>query len=126
MFYPKPEKALTRAQRRRRDPDERVSPEERRHVLLRDGQCFAYRVDGTHVCRDRWARSHSPFALDMLTIEHVKRDLRAGDRALSKRWFMVALCDAENLRPPSATLRQKMRDYLSDLYPDQWTRPEPT
>lgn len=96
-----------------------MDAELRRYVLVRDGRCFASRVDPDHVCRDRYGRVHRPDDLAFLTVDHVH--LHAGGtkglRAPTRRENLVALCWAENTRPPSRALRAKERAYLLSLYP---------
>jgi hypothetical protein len=119
VFYPKPEKAPKRRSGHK-DPVPRWVRDE---VLHRDGRCFMERIDRTHVCRDQWGTAHSSRDVQRLTLEHVKKELRFGVRAGSSKETMVALCHAENLRPPSKETREAMRAYLATLYPAAWPPP---
>ncbi len=84
-------------------------------VMLRDGECFLHKLDSAHVCRDRWGRTHSPYALDLLTLDHVKDHAMMGRRAPSDQWHLVAMCWAGNVGGPSREERQAERSYLAAL-----------
>lgn len=92
-----------------------VTPALRDAVLARDGACVAWLIDRSHVCRDAWGRPHSPRALAMLTLEHVKDQLMAGRRAPSDPAHLVALCYGANVGVPSKELRALLRAYLRDV-----------
>lgn len=97
----------------RKDP---VTPEMRRAVLLRDRECVLWKRDRMHVCRDAWGRPHAPFALDLLSIEHVHDGYgMAGKRAKSDLAHLVALCHAANIAVPSKDMREWMREYLAGV-----------
>lgn len=93
----------------RRDP---VTPTVREEVLRRDGRCFLFRLDTSHVCRDTWGTPHSPFDLSLLTVDHVKDEPRMGRRATSDPQHLVAMCYGGNVGVPSKTVRQAEREYL--------------
>lgn len=95
--------------KRRKDP---VTASARAAVLARDGACVLARLDDAHVCRDAFGRPHYPTAVHLLTIEHVKSELRAGKRAPSDLGHMVALCAWANGKPPSKDERALLRLYL--------------
>jgi hypothetical protein len=102
----------------RRDP---VTSAVRSTVLRRDGRCFMHRLDDTHVCRDRWGAPHSPYALDLLTLDHVKDHPRMGVRAPSDAGHLVAMCWAANDAVPSKEVRAAERAYLAQV---GWTEGE--
>lgn len=81
-------------------------------VMERDGGCVLHELEPGHVCRTRWGTEHPWDATDLLTIEHVKPDLRMGVRAADSMQTMVALCGAANNRPPTKVQRALMRQYL--------------
>ena len=103
---------------RRRDA---VSAELREAVIRRDGCCFIARIDPEHVCRDRWGYPHAATDDLLLTLEHVKSDLRIGRRAPSDLRHLVALCHGSNVAVPSKAQRALMRTYLLGLYPVEET-----
>lgn len=117
MFYPKPEKPKKKAPPRRGSPAYMRAKET---VLYRDRHCFILRVDPGHTCRDQWGTAHSSYDLHKLTVDHVKRELRFGVRALDLPDFMVAMCWYENDRPPSQEVRDAERKYLAERYPESW------
>lgn len=93
-----------------------MNPAVRSAVLQRDGQCLMYRFDRKHICRDTWGRSHAPWALDKLTLEHVHEDYgMMGKRAPSTPSSMVALCHAANVGVPSKAARAFFREYLAGV-----------
>jgi hypothetical protein len=98
--------------RARRDP---VSPELRIAVLERDGGCVLWRLDPSHWCRDQWGLEHNPELLEVLTVEHVKSDLRMGVRAPSDLAHLVAMCHSGNVGVPSKSQRQALRAYLEEV-----------
>lgn len=97
---------------RRSDP---VTPELRREVLRRDGECVLVKRDPFHVCRDQWGNWHLPNDLNRLSLEHVKSEPRMGVRAPSDPRHLVALCHAANIRVPSKDERAWMRAYLESV-----------
>ncbi len=90
----------------------RVTPELRRAILLRDRRCFLADDEG-HICRDLWGTPHAPDDLDRLTLEHVKDDLMAGRRAPSDERHLLALDGWANFHVPSKAVRERMRAYLA-------------
>jgi hypothetical protein len=97
---------------------DRVTPEVRREVLLRDGRCFASIRYETHVCRDVYGAFHDATDLDRLTLDHV-HDVAGGvrgKRAPSDPQHLVAVCGYLNVYGPSREMRQQQRDYLRGLY----------
>lgn len=117
MFYPKPEKAKKSRPRRGSPQYERAKAE----TLALDRKCFMIRLNPYHLCHDQFGNEHEATDLRQLTVEHVKKELRLGLRADDKPEFMVALCWAENLRPPTKETREAMRAYLAMHYPAVWT-----
>jgi hypothetical protein len=93
----------------------RVTPALRDAVFARDGRCVLFNLDPDHVCRDRWGQPHIASRTDLLTIEHVKRELRMGLRAENSMETMVAMCWAGNLGPPTKVQRQAIRAYLAEV-----------
>lgn len=91
----------------------RVSPELRAAVFARDGRCVLAVLDAQHVCRDRWGTPHRSDATRLLTVEHVKTELRLGLRAPSDLRHLVAMCWAGNVGVPSKDQRQAIRVYLA-------------
>ena len=100
--------------RRRRQPDP-VKREDRADVFSRDKGCVLFWMEPGHECRDRFGNRHSPDDFGRLTLEHVKRDLRAGKRAESTPDRMVTLCGSANARPPSRVQRALFREYLEGV-----------
>lgn len=98
-----------RASRAKPDP---VTGAVRWAVMRRDGQCVLSRLDPTHECRDRWGTPHPPTATRSLTVEHVKDELRMGQRAPSDLGHLVAMCYAGNVGVPSKEQRAAIREYL--------------
>lgn len=92
-----------------------MKPGLREQVMDRDRGCVLYRLEPGHICYTRWGTEHPWDATDLLTLEHVKGDLRMGKRAPDDIAFMVALCGAANNRPPSKTQRSLMREYLRSV-----------
>jgi hypothetical protein len=90
----------------------RVTPELRAAVFARDKRCVLFDLDPTHVCRDVWGQVHMPTATHLLTVEHVKSDLRMGVRAPSDMEHLVAMCGYSNVAVPSKDQRQRIREYL--------------
>ena len=83
-----------------RPAEDKVDPRERRHVLLRDGECIARKcirlglVPDNHVCRDALGNPLPAMPDPMtLSLEHVKEAAQVGgNRAPSTRRWMVAAC----------------------------------
>ena len=92
-----------------------MTPDVRRAVLERDGECVLVKRDRFHVCRDQWNRWHAANDLDRLSLEHVKSELRAGVRAESDPEHLVAMCHAANVAVPSKDARAWMREYLREV-----------
>lgn len=87
-------------------------------VLRRDKECVAAKLGFLHVCRDRWGVPHAPYALPVLTVEHVHEGYgMAGERAKSDVAHLVTLCAGLNLRPPSRDMRTAFRAYLAEVNP---------
>lgn len=84
-------------------------------VMERDHGCVLYRLEPGHVCRTRFGTIHPWDATDLLTVEHVKADLRMGKRAPDDMGFLVALCGYANNRPPTKAQRGLMRAYLAEV-----------
>ena len=93
----------------------RVTPALRDAVFARDGRCILFNLDPDHVCRDRWGQPHMPGATHLLTIEHVKSELRMGLRAPSDMGHCVAMCHASNVGVPSKAQRTAIRAYLAEV-----------
>ena len=87
----------------------------REAVMDRDGGCVLYRLEPGHVCYTRWGSEHPWDATDLLTLEHVKAELRMGKRAPDDIGFLVALCGYANNRPPSKAQRALFREYLAGV-----------
>lgn len=97
---------------RRRDP---VTADVARAVLYRDQMCVLVKFDLTHVCRDRWGEVHAATDLRRLSIEHVKADLRMGQRAPSDLGHLVAMCHGSNVAVPDKATREQLRLYLASV-----------
>ena len=93
----------------------RVPPALRVAVMERDQRCVLYQLDPEHVCRDRWGQPHIASRTDLLTIEHVKRELRMSVRAENSMETMVAMCWSGNLGPPTKVQRALIREYLAEV-----------
>ena len=108
-----PERAPRKLDREVRD---RVTPELRAEVLRRDGCCVRSLFDDRHVCRDRFGVPHAPYALHLLTLDHVHGGYGLmGVRAPSDLAHLVATCWAANVtEPPSHEFRQFERRYLAE------------
>jgi hypothetical protein len=100
----------------------RVTPALRDAVFARDGRCVLFNLDPDHVCRDKWGQPHIASRTDLLTIEHVKRELRMGVRAPSDLRHCVSMCWAGNLGPPTKDQRQAIRAYLEEVNATEVTR----
>jgi hypothetical protein len=101
--------------RRRRTVADPVTATVRWAVMRRDGACLLARVDGDHVCRDRWGNPHPATATLRLTVEHIKDELRMGKRASSDLSHLVAMCHAGNVGVPSKAQREALRAYLAEV-----------
>lgn len=96
--------------RRRQDP---VTPEMAATIFLRDGGCVAPRIGGS--AADCWGR---------MTIEHVKRELRAAKRAEPVPECLVTLCEGHTEPGRRAGYqwntdkrnRALVRDYLANQH----------
>ena len=87
----------------------------REQVMERDRGCVLHFLEPGHICRTRFGTEHPWDATDLLTLEHVKAELRMGKRAPDDIGFMVALCGAANNRPPSKVQRALFRDHLAQV-----------
>ena len=96
---------------KRRDP---VSSELRLAVLERDRACILWKLDPQHRCSDRFG-SHAPDHTNLLTLEHVKDDLRMGKRGPSDLAHLVAMCYGGNVGVPSRAQREAIRAYLQEV-----------
>lgn len=88
--------------RKPRPAADKVTPETRRTVLLRDllliGGCVQSRYDPEHVCRDAWGTPHAPDKLDRLTLDHVNEGYgRMGRRAPSDPDHLISACWSAHL-----------------------------
>lgn len=103
------------APRLRRHPKaDPVTPAVRSTVLQRDGECVLFKRDRSHVCRDAFGRPHAPFALSLLSLEHVHDGYgMTGKRAPSDPAHLVAMCHAANVAVPSKDVREWCREYLA-------------
>ena len=84
-------------------------------VLVRDGECVEHKRNPRHTCHDVWGEIHGPHAVDKLTLEHVKADLRMGVKAPDVPERVIAVCWQVNAQPPSKEQRAWYREYLSKL-----------
>lgn len=113
MLFPKP----LRRKKKEREP---FPADLHAFVLNRDKECFLYKLDRDHVCRDRWGTPHAPNDLRYLTVDHVH--LHAGGtkgrRADDRKENLVAMCHSGNVGAPSEKVREAERSYLRDKYPD--------
>jgi hypothetical protein len=91
---------------------DRVTPDLHRRIVQRDG-CLLARYDRTHECRDGFGNVHGPWSLERLTVEHVKDDLRMGQRAPSDEFHLVGLCAHANVSVPDKGFRAYAREYLA-------------
>jgi hypothetical protein len=109
----------------RRDDADKMSGDVRTSILNRDKVCFLFMATLNHICRDQWGQVHMPNDLLKLTVDHVKKDLRMGDRAQSRLETGVAMCFHGNNKPPTKVERAAERAYLRKLYPAFWASDEP-
>jgi hypothetical protein len=98
----------------RRNP---VTPAIREAVLLRDGSCVAAILDPEHLCHSEWGALHSPWRLDLMTLDHVQEGYgRMGVRAPSDPAHLVTLCWGAHLLTHWATShRPELREYLAGV-----------
>jgi hypothetical protein len=91
---------------------------ERQLVLIRDGVCFLYRLDKSHVCRDAFGNRHAATDIHRMTVDHFHLHAGGtlGKKADDDCRHMVAMCAAGNIACPSAEVRQAERDYIRHLY----------
>lgn len=87
----------------------------RAEILRRDMECVAAKLGFVHECRSTYGLPHAPYALDLLTMEHVKDELMAGRKAPDDARHVVALCGVLNVRPPSREMRAAFRAYLEQV-----------
>lgn len=95
-------------------------------VIQRDGICLAFTfsllfpdtVLGKHQCSDGWSRQHQPDELPQLTLEHVPSVHRASDLRRDDEAHCVTLCHKVNVGGPPQILREWLRAYLRERYPD--------
>ena len=100
---------------------DRVTPELYRAVMGRDRGCVLAKLrPGRHVCRDRWGYVRSPHDSTALSLEHVKEELRMGQRGPSDEAHCLVLCFGSNVGVPSKEERAMLREYLRRLYPAEW------
>lgn len=85
-------------------------------VMERDGMCVLSFLEPGHECRTAYGTPHPADAVEFLTYEHVKAELRMGRRAEDDPRWGVALCGYANNRPPSKVQRALFREYLAGLY----------
>lgn len=100
-----------RPRRAKKDP---VTAVVRWSVMQRDKACVLWHRDPSHVCRDKWGRTHAPSNTRLLTVEHVKEALRMGVRAPSDLGHLVAMCHAGNVGVPTKEEREWIRDWIAD------------
>lgn len=95
-----------------------VSQELHDRVLDRDGDCFLYKLDASHVCRDQWGYPHPSHDQSKLTLDHVHLHAGGtrGKRAPDDEQHLVTMCAAANIGGPSRVVRQAQREYLQALY----------
>ena len=116
----------------RRDPADRTDPEERAHVLRRDGDCIGRVLAymgwvSMHECRGPFGDPEPfPVPIEHLTLEHVKPAPRMGTRAMSakseeakrgdslRRWS-VAACHWANVNGWTSKYRTFVLIYLERL-----------
>lgn len=85
----------------------------RETVLLRDGECVAFTVDRSHICRDRWGQEHTPDDLASLTLGHVRKD--PGGMRRDEPGWCVALCFVANDRHWESANAHIVRAYLEGV-----------
>jgi len=115
---------MKRTRIKRHAPPDRLSPEERRHVLQRDGECIARilarkKIVPPDECRNHFGDPIYVFTLADLTYEHVKPHAAMGKRAPSAdgvgRRHGVACCWAHNVNGWTSKNRAAIREYLAAL-----------
>lgn len=86
----------------------------REAVLERDGGCVLAKIEPLHVCRDMFGNPHGPYALSLLTVEHVRPQAAMGAPRVHEPRWCVALCAFYN-GPNVVTADQKeaFRAYLA-------------
>lgn len=92
-----------------------VRPDVHAAVIVRDKACVLSFLERGHECRDIFGDRHRPDAIERLTLEHVKDELRMGVRAPSDVKHLVLLCGYTNNQPPSKVQRAAMREYLAGV-----------
>lgn len=91
----------------------------RSFVLLRDGICLASTFFGpTHQCAGQWGNEHRPTEIAKLTLEHVPSVHRPSDLRRDDEAHCVTLCHKVNVGGPPQMLREWLRTYLQERYPD--------
>lgn len=127
-----------------RKPGDRVSPEDRRFVIARDGMCFWSRVwvavtmhegwvtypmaeaMGSHWCSNAMGLMHPATARDELTVDHFWHDGgHMRDRAPSDPQHMVAACWALNDHGMTHHMRMLERRYAAWLRGEDPDAPQP-
>ena len=117
---------------RPRAPADRTDPDERAHVLRRDGDCIGRILarngwTAPHYCRGPFGQPEPyPVPFEHLTLEHVKPFPRTGTRAMSpksaefkrgdrlRRWSVAACADA-NVNGWTSKHRAEVLVYLERL-----------
>ena len=97
---------------RPRPETDRVTAELYAYLMGRDRGCVLHKLDPTHLCKDRWGYSRSPYDPTALTVEHVHDALMMGKRAPSDRSHTLILCAGANIGVPSKAQREMLRAYL--------------
>ncbi len=116
----------------RRPAVEKVDPDERAHILRREGDCIGRVLANwgwvpMHTCRGKFGDPEPyPVPYEHLTLEHVKPAARMGTRAMSaksaefkrgdrlRRWA-VAACDWANVNGWTSEYRTYVLLYLERL-----------
>ncbi len=109
---------MRRTTLRRKPQRDPVTPDVRMEVFERDAGCVLRFLEPGHVCRDQWGNLVNPNASSDMTAEHVKPSLAMSLRGPSQERWMVTLCWAANLQPPTKAQRAAFRAYLAALYPE--------
>mgnify|MGYP001577563256 CR=1 FL=1 len=91
------------------------TPELRRAVLRRDGQCIAGLLGYAHLCADAWGNLHAPTDLDRMQLDHVKFEPAMGARAPSDMLHLATLCGHAHLQGWATANRPRLRAYLSRM-----------
>ena len=95
-----------------RAEEDKVTPELREAVLLRDQVCFAAKVDLSHQCRDRFGKPHRSDDLSKLSLDHVHEFAQTGKRAESDMAHLIAACGWANNEGWCSAHRNDEREYL--------------